>query len=238
MFSRFRVALGLALISAFVLALPVFAGGWAVIVLDELPTDVVAGEPLTIGFTVLQHGRTPMDDLDPTVTAKLSPGEKFVVKAEPGKKPGHYMATLIFPKEGNWNWSIQAFSMDQPMPVLSVASPANGVASQFVVKSEPAAEFPWLVAGGSALGIGLAALAFAFRRRSRLVGALAVFCLAVGVGLFAAESAVPEVEAQVKSSPEMLGGSSLSQVELGGRLFVAKGCITCHANNKVSNASA
>lgn len=238
MFSRFRVALGLALISALVPAIPVFAGGWAVIVLDELPTSVVAGEPLTIGFTVLQHGRTPMEGLDPIVTAKLSLGEKFVVKAEPGKKPGHYVATLIFPKEGNWNWSIQAFSMDQPMPTLSVAAPADGVASQPVVKSEPAAEFPWLVVGASALGVGLAALAFAFRRRSRLVGALAIFCLAVGVGLFAAESAVPEVEAQVRSLPEMSGGSSLSQVELGGRLFVAKGCITCHANNKVSDASA
>ena len=27
------------------------------------------------------------------------------------------------------------------------------------------------------------------------------------------------------------------EVELGGQLFVAKGCIACHANNKVENAS-
>lgn len=237
MFSRSRVALGLALISALVFALPVFAGGWAVIVLDELPTNVVAGEALTIGFTVLQHGRTPMDGLDPIIIADLYKEQELAVHAKPDGEPGHYTATLTFSKEGEWRWFIEAFTMKQLMPRLIVSAPANGVASQPVVRSGPATVSPWLVVGGSALGIGLAALAFTFRRRSRLAGALAVICLAVGVGSFVAESAVPEVEAQGRSWPEMSGGSSLSQVEMGRQLFVAKGCITCHANHKVSNAS-
>ena len=43
MLSRFRKAI--LLVSVFTLAfvIPVFAGGWAVISLDELPTGVVAG---------------------------------------------------------------------------------------------------------------------------------------------------------------------------------------------------
>lgn len=73
----------LALLLSLVFAVPVCAGGWAVITLDELPTGVVAGEPFTIGFTVLQHGRTPMTDLEPTVTAKLSFDEELVVYAAP-----------------------------------------------------------------------------------------------------------------------------------------------------------
>jgi hypothetical protein len=99
MFLRFRIALGLALLLSLVFAIPAFAGGWAVITLDELPTGVVADEPLTIGFTVLQHGKTPMDGLNPTVTANLYKDEFFTVNAEPDGKPGHYTATLTFPKE-------------------------------------------------------------------------------------------------------------------------------------------
>ena len=95
---RFRIAMGLALLLALGFAVPVFAGGWAVITLDELPSNSVAGEPLRIGFTVLQHGRTPMTNFEPTVTAGLALDEKLVVYAEPEGKPGHYVATLTFPK--------------------------------------------------------------------------------------------------------------------------------------------
>jgi hypothetical protein len=69
MFYRFRISIALAVLLSVVLAIPTFAGGWAVITLDALPTGVVAGEPFNIGFTVLQHGKTPMDGLDPTITA-------------------------------------------------------------------------------------------------------------------------------------------------------------------------
>jgi hypothetical protein len=239
MFSRFRIALGLALVLALIFAIPVFAGGWAVISLDELPTSVVAGEPLTIGFTVLQHGKTPMDGLYPTVTATLLKDTQFVVNAEPEGKPGHYTATLTFPKDGDWSWSIQAFTMDQAMPTLSVAAPVAGVASQLVVKSEPvtASISPLLIVRMLAIGIGLVGLVFAFRRKSRLAVALIVVCLLVGVGSFITVPAVPEVEAQSKASSEVLSEPSIPQVELGQQLFVAKGCITCHVNNKVALAS-
>ena len=97
MFSRCHISIVLALLLSLVFAVPVFAGGWAVITLDELPSNSVAGEPLRIGFTVLQHGRTPMTNLEPTVTAGLALDEKLVVYAEPEGKPGHYVATLTFP---------------------------------------------------------------------------------------------------------------------------------------------
>ena len=89
MVSRFGISIGLALLLALVFAFPAFGGGWAVITLDELPTNVTAGEPLTIGFTVLQHGKTPMSGLDPTITANLEKEQEFVVPAEPEGEPGH-----------------------------------------------------------------------------------------------------------------------------------------------------
>jgi len=45
------------------------------------------------------------------------------------------------------------------------------------------------------------------------------------------------VEAQAQLSSQALSNESISQVELGRQLFVAKGCITCHVNNKISNSS-
>jgi len=236
MFYRFRISIALAVLLSVVLAIPAFAGGWAVITLDELPTGVVAGEPLTIGFTVLQHGKTPMDGLDPTITATLSKSETFVVYAKPEGKPGHYAATLTFPTEGNWNWSIQAFSMDQAMPELSVAAPMVASVTKPVAETKPIPAV--LIVRISALVIGLAGLALAFRRKSRLAAAVTVLCLLIGVGSFVTGSSVPvSVEAQSKSSSEGVSASAISQVELGRQLFVAKGCITCHSNTKVASVS-
>src|SRR5690349_4740642 len=100
MFSRSTISIGLALLLVLTFIPSVFAGGWAVITLDELPMDVVAGEPLTIGFTVRQHGITLMDGLYPTVTAMPAKGDSLLVNAEPDDRPGHYTATLTFPQEG------------------------------------------------------------------------------------------------------------------------------------------
>jgi len=236
MFSRFRISITLALLLSLMFAIPAFAGGWAVITLDTLPTGVVAGESLDIGFTVLQHGRTPLDGLDPTITATLSKSETFVVYAKPEGKPGHYAATLTFPTEGNWNWSIQAFSMDQAMPELSVAAPMVASVTKPVAETKPIPAV--LIVRISALVIGLAGLVLAFRRKSRLAVALTVSCLLIGVGSFVTGSSVPvSVEAQSKSSSEVVSASAISQVELGRQLFVAKGCITCHSNTKVASVS-
>jgi len=237
MVSRFRFATALAFLLAFAIAIPVLAGGWAVITLDELPSNVAAGKPLEVGFTVLQHGRTPMSDLEPVITAR-SGDEKLTVFPKPDQ-PGHYSATLTFPVEGNWDWTIQAFTMEQKMPVLSVSAPVVAVESQPVAKVEPvesASVLPLTIVRLAALGIGVIGLFVAFRRRSRLALALTALCLVVGISSFMMGSAVPAVEAQSQESPKTTVDESISQVELGGQLFVAKGCITCHVNTKVPNS--
>lgn len=238
MISKFRISLVLALLLTLAIAVPVYAGGWAVITLDELPTGVIAGELFTVGFTVLQHGITPMTDLDPTILAVSPDGEKFIVLAKPEGKPGHYAATLTFPTKGKWNWTIQAFTMEQKMPVLSVAAPS--IASAPGIKAEPVKESSTslsLIVRWLALGLGLIGLTLAFRRKSRLAVALTALCLTVGIGSFITGSAVPAVEAGSESPVKVANVESLSQVELGQQLFVAKGCITCHTNAKVSNSS-
>jgi len=234
MLSRTRIAIGLAVLFTLLFAFPVFAGGWAVITLDELPSNVIAGEPLSVGFTVLQHGRTPMTDLYPTINAKLSSTETMSISAEPNGKPGHYSATLTFPKEGRWEWTIQAFTMEQPMPVLNVTAPGSTFTNEPATKTKSAASVPALwILRGLAFGLALIGLVFAFRRGSRLTGALAGLCLLAGLGTFLTGMTTARVEAQGKG----LSNSSISQVELGRQLFTAKGCITCHYNTKAADRS-
>jgi hypothetical protein len=242
MFSRTRISLVLAVFLALVLAAPVFAGGWAVITLDELPSNVVAGEPLTIGFTVLQHGKTPMIDLSPIIVANLYKDEEIKVFAEPEGEPGHYAATLTFPKEGDWQWSIKAFTMDQEMPRLSVSAPPKGAAANPpVVQAEPATRFasPTLILSAAVLALGFAGAFIGLRRRSRPVMALTVVCLLAGLALMIVETgSASAVEAQTQSKAEVVqSDSSLSQVEYGRQLFIAKGCITCHYNSKAASRS-
>jgi hypothetical protein len=243
MFNRSRIALVIALLISLVLAVPVFAGGWAVITLDELPTGVVAGEPLTIGFTVLQHGKTPMTDLSPIIVANLHKDTEFKIIAEEEGKPGHYTATLTFPREGEWSWSIQAFTMDQKMPMLTVAAPAVAASNPPVVIEETAASFasPMILVSAAVLALGLAGAFVGVRRRSRPLLALTALCLLAGVVLLiAGAGATSDVEAQAKSEVAVVeseGESSLSQVEYGRQLFIAKGCITCHVNTRAASRS-
>jgi len=228
----------MAALMLWVIVIPVFAGGWAVITLDRLPNNVVAGEPLNIGFTVLQHGRTPMLDLHPTIILTSNNSDTFVVNAEAEGEPGHYTATLTFPNEGNWSWSINAFTMEQPMPDLTVAAPVTAAVSQPEVETKNAPLSSLFILRGLALLIGLAGLVVAFRRKSRLAVALTAFCLLIGLASFVTGLATPaSVEAQSKSSAQAQGDASISQVELGRQLFLAKGCITCHVNSKATASS-
>ena len=134
--------------------------------------------------------------------------------------------------------------MDQVMPTLTVAAPVVASKSETATKAEPvqtASISPLWIVRALAFGIAAVGLIVALRRKSRLAVALTALCLAVGVGSWFMGSAVPAAEAESKSSSkaqveEVASVPVVSQVELGGQLFVAKGCITCHVNRKISNS--
>lgn len=84
-----------ALVGLLAFALPAFAGGWAVVTLDHLPDQVIAGQPVNVGFVVRQHGITPLGGLKPVIRLQKA-GEansKAVPVASDGNT-GHYSATL------------------------------------------------------------------------------------------------------------------------------------------------
>lgn len=114
---RMSFALLAGLIALLASASPALAGGWAVITLDSLPTEVRAGQTQTIGFVVRQHGITPtnmgLDDkpLAPVVTiAPMGEGAgqplQFIARQQ--GNVGHFVADVTFPVAGRWAWSISA----------------------------------------------------------------------------------------------------------------------------------
>ena len=238
MLSRSRISLLLAIALALLTTVPVFAGGWAVITLDELPSQAVAGEPLTVGFTVRQHGITRMTGLSPKVTAILPGDEKLVFSAEADGEPGHYAATLVLPKAGEWQWAIEAFTMYQPMPALMVTADKTAVVSPPGKEAALASllSSPILPISVAMITLGLLAAVIGFRRRSRPLLVSTALSLLAGIALLAlGTGAASDVQVQAKS--DVVGDNPSSQVEQGRQLFIAKGCITCHANRKAKGAS-
>ena len=137
-----------------------YAGGWAVITIEDLPDSVVARQPISLTFTVRQHGIRPLPGLKPQVEAKAGSLEAKAA-ANPTVEAGRYTATLALPQPGDWAITIHS-------------------------------------------GFG----------NSR-VTLLPVRAIAPGTGAV----------------------SSLPEAERGRRLFVAKGCITCHVHGELSGAN-
>lgn len=131
-----------------------FAGGWAVVSVQDLPDYAVAGQPLTLTYTVRQHGNNLLNDLHGSVAAR-SGNARVDVNAKSTGQPGTYAATLTLPNAGDWSVTIES-------------------------------------------GFG--------RSRAVLIP-------------------IRALEAGTKTPPVM------SADERGRRLFVAKGCVTCHTHS-------
>ena len=153
----------MAAIAALMIVTPVFAGGWAVVTLDQMPAQISAGQPIPIGFTVRQHGRTLRDDLAPIIRLdRMDAKESFTVTATASGQAGHYAATLIFPSAGKWTWriDIEAFGMvTQPLPELTVQAAAP--AGSKIVEAVPVGARPKTASPFAAIVDAIRALAVA-----------------------------------------------------------------------------
>lgn len=89
--------------------LAVAVGGWAVITLDDVPDAVVAGKPVTLTFTVRQHGHTLLDNVRPSIDAvPAGGGDHIRVDAIPAGGRGRYRSTLTLPDTGQWRLTINS----------------------------------------------------------------------------------------------------------------------------------
>jgi mono/diheme cytochrome c family protein len=118
-----------------VMSAAVYAGGWAVVTLDTLPDSLVVGKPTALGFVVRQHGMTPVGGLRPVVEAVLG-GDRVTAAAEPGDRPGHYLATLTVPRAGDWVITVNSGFGQSRLTLL----PTRAVAAAQGAPDLPAAE--------------------------------------------------------------------------------------------------
>ena len=89
---------------------PVTAGGWASITPDDASAaaEPVAGEPVELGFTVLQHGETPAAWVSATVIlVNAATGERITSQATSTGQDGHFVATVTPTDAGLWTWSVE-----------------------------------------------------------------------------------------------------------------------------------
>src|SRR5262245_9303995 len=103
---RFVIALTLVLFAVFV-PKPASAGGWAVGTLDDASPALQAGKPTIVGYTIRQHGRTPVD-LDGT-GIRMRSAATGEVREFPGHQSGavgHYVAEVVAPAAGEWSWEL------------------------------------------------------------------------------------------------------------------------------------
>lgn len=144
-------------------------GGWATVGLDPLPTGVGPGEPWNPKLTVLQHGRTPLTGLRPTITITLDEtGEARQFAAIETDEPGVYEASVVFPEAGSWRIVADSTFGDSKLtygPVL--IEPSGGAAGAGAGDDFPV--LPLLAVLGG-LGI-VAAAAFGILRQRRLTPA-------------------------------------------------------------------
>ena len=118
-------------LSAVVLSLlltPVaLAGGWATTTLDQPVVELQAGQSYEIGYTVLQHGVTPVRDATPSIRARLASDLTYqVFPARAESKLGHYVATVSLPTAGDWTWEVDPHPFPiQPLGSIAVTASAS-----------------------------------------------------------------------------------------------------------------
>ena len=84
----------------------VAAGGWATVGLERPPDGLRPGEPWVATITVLQHARTPLEGIHPTLVIRQAGGATRSFRAAPTGKPGVYRARVVFPSAGSWRYVV------------------------------------------------------------------------------------------------------------------------------------
>jgi hypothetical protein len=150
------------------LALPgaASAGGFATVGLSSLPDGTAPGEPWHVTLTILQHGRTPMSALQPTVRIRRAGGGGArTFAARPAGRPGRYTADVVFATAGTWRYAIDdGFTQTHDFAPATIGAAASTPPAK---ASSAGANVGAAFAAAAAAGLLAALLAAALERRRR-----------------------------------------------------------------------
>jgi hypothetical protein len=137
-----RLTLLAAIAAALVLPTAAIAGGWATVGFDPPPEDLAPGQAWQVDLEILQHGRTPLEGVQPQVIVQPKEGGKPVsFLAKPTDEPGVYRATVVFPSAGTWMLSVDDdFAATHRFPAVQVGGKKS--ATEPVVAVNTAAATP------------------------------------------------------------------------------------------------
>lgn len=160
---RLLIAVPLVLLA---LAAPAFAGGWATVGMSSTPAGAEPGKPWNVEMTILQHGRTPLDGLNPSLTI-INGDARETFYAKPTGEPGVYRVAVTFPTAGRWSYEVNdGFVTGQPHTFAAVQIGAPGAASAPAATDDGGPSLPLLL-GGLALLAAAAAILLGARLRHR-----------------------------------------------------------------------
>ncbi|HWT25111.1 MAG TPA: FixH family protein, partial [Solirubrobacteraceae bacterium] len=119
-----------ALAALLVAAPSAHAGGFATVGLSSTPDGVPAGTPWRVDITILQHGRTPLTDVRPSIS--IASGDTArTVAARPTAKAGVYRAEVVFPHAGRWTYQVRDGFVDtaHTFPPVRIARGGSAAAA-------------------------------------------------------------------------------------------------------------
>jgi hypothetical protein len=168
-----RLAAAIAVAAALLAPAGATAGGFATVGVDPLPDGIGPGKDWQVQLTILQHGRTPLEDVEPRVIVKRGSVRRAFAARATGT-PGVYRARVVFPTAGTWHYVVDdGFTMTHTFPAVRVRPDGGGKApvaggSSPAGNSSPAGE----VAAGSSGGGPDVLLALAVAAVAGLAAAL------------------------------------------------------------------
>jgi hypothetical protein len=108
------------------LASPVLAGGWAVTTFDDLPDQFVSGKEYVLGYTIRQHGQTPINVDKTEIIAVAKSGRTLSFPGSSQGAVGHYVASVYFPAGGAYTWQVtQGAFGPQDLGTLTILAAAG-----------------------------------------------------------------------------------------------------------------
>jgi hypothetical protein len=117
---RIGTSMLLATMALIGLGAPALAGGFAVTTFDQLPATLHADETYHLGYTIRQHGVTPLSGLATRIVAhNPTTGESAAFVGVAQGDPGHDVAEVRFPSHGVWQWRVEQGPF-APQPLGSV----------------------------------------------------------------------------------------------------------------------
>lgn len=102
------------------------AGNITVVTFDEVPTEFQAGTTQPVSFSILSHGKEPIDAGPTTLRFRGPDGETRTFDARYDGE-GRYSAEVTLPASGQWQWAVATGDyIRQDLGTIQVA-PAEGV---------------------------------------------------------------------------------------------------------------